>query len=682
MTGILDKLPTILTLAVLVGIFLALRKHSSSARTHLWYYAWALIFVHFLIQVFETHSGTFEKIVETIDLASLELAGVVFVVSMSRSVENHLRRTTLLGLLAIPTAFHATAATFGWPIYATMAVCIGVVTAGAVVFAFLDEGTDSGFARILGGVVLLAGAWAIYDQWRGNADFAINAVLTLAFGLSGPLFWRRTQRWSPGVSAVAGGFIAWGAVFPAATLLFHFYPKLVVNPELWNVPKFFVAIGMVLTALEDQTLLVEQARARERSENLLLQWLSHISSSLIEGRDPASLCSEIVEGITRTTSFRQTALFLAGAEGGMELAGASGMTQEVREAFAERTNTLDADGFEKLHSVGTKLGNNAAVLDPGQLAEFGRMSAHVESEGCVVLIPIAASVAGRLGCLWLSTPLCLEELDSSEVAKLEMLAADLGVTMENSRLQRHLRRSEKLASIGQLVGGVAHELNNPLTGILGYSELMLAGRMDEESTRIRVSKIGQEARRMHSIVSGLLRFARQSNPNVREANLAGTIRDVIQLREYHLRKLGIEVDLRLDADLPALAIGEDDLKQVLLNLVNNALDAVELSPVRMIRISAIRHHSRVAIRIEDTGPGFSDLNRAFDPFYTTKPVGKGSGLGLSVCYGIVKECGGEMAIANPHNGGACVALEIPSVAVRIHAESVSVPPKFADCARA
>jgi len=660
LTAILDKLPTILTLAVLVGIFLALRKHSSSARTRLWTYAWALIFVHFLIQLFETHSGTIEQIIESIDLGALELSGVVFAISMSRSVENHRRRNTLLGLFLFPIAFQATAVTFGWHARVALAACVAVVMAGATIFTFLEEGTDSNFARILAGTIVVAGACTIYKQCRGDSDFATLAILTLSFGVSGPLFCKSVQRWSAGVFAVAGGFVAWGAVFPAATLIFHFYPKLVVNPELWNVPKFFVAIGMVLTALEDQSLLVEQSRAREHSENLLLQRLSQISSRLIAGSDPASLCAEIVEGITSASSFRSAALFLAGEDRVLKLAGASGISNEMRDQLAERARKLDWENFEKLKEAGTRFSDRSVVLGPEQIANFRQTPAGEVSEGCIVMIPLVSSRGWRLGGLWLSTRVPPDELDVSELAKLEMLAADLGVTMENTRLQRQLRRSEKLASLGQLVGGVAHELNNPLTGILGYSEL-LAGAIEEESTRARVNRIGQEARRMHRIVSGLLRFARQSNTGSCGADLAGSIRDVIQVREYHLRKLGIDVDLKLDNALPPLAIGDDDLKQVLLNVVNNAIDAVEQSKTRGIRISAIRHHDRVAIRVADTGPGFRDLNRAIDPFYTTKPVGKGTGLGLSVCYGIVKECGGEMAISNRQSGGACVAIEIPAV---------------------
>jgi two-component system, NtrC family, sensor kinase len=672
LNAILDKLPTILTLAVLVGIFLALHKHSASSRTRLWTFAWALIFVHFLIQVFETHTGTIEHIVESIDLASLELSGVVFVVSMLRSVENHFRRTALLYLLAVPTAFHATAITFEWPVRGALVAALAVLTVGSVAFVFLEEGTESAFARTLAGIVVVTGAWAIHNQWLGSSDFAVNAILTLSFGVCGPLFWKRVRRWSPGVAAVAGGFVAWGAVFPVGALVQHFYPALVINGELWNVPKFFVAIGMVLTALEDQSLLVEQARAREHSENLMLHRLSQISSRLTAGRDPTTLCGEIVDGITSTSSFRGAVLFFSAEDRLPKLMCSSGITSEQRARMEERTRGFDWDNFEELFAT-NRLGNSSIVLDAEQLAKFRQVATNQVSEGCVVLIPLVSSRGSHLGVLWLSTPLAPADLDESEVAKLEMLAADLGVTMDNSRLHRQLVRSEKLAALGQLVGGVAHELNNPLTGILGYSEL-LASEAENETTRARLGKIGHEARRMHNIVNGLLRFARQSTPGTRAADLADSIRDVVQLREYHLRKFGIQLKLNLEGALPQLAVGDDDLKQVLLNVLNNAIDAVENSEKREIRISAARQGSRVAIQVEDTGAGFRDLNRAFDPFYSTKPVGKGTGLGLSVCYGIIQEAGGEMTLANIQPRGACVVIEIPAVAVpSLARDTVAVP---------
>lgn len=640
MTALLDKLPTILVLAVLVGIFLSLRRHSPSVRVRLWTYAWALIFLHFFIQAFETRTGAVESFLEAIDLAALELAGMVFVILLTRAGEDRLRRVVLLAVLTIPTAFHAFAITFDWHVRWALAGSLAVMAFGAAAYAVLETKTPDIYDYIVAGLLSVAGIWSIKSQLAGSADFAVNAILTLSFGICGVLYWRRYRRRSPGVIAVAGGFLCWGAVFPVATALGYFMPKLQLNPEIWNVPKFFVAFGMVLAVLEDKSLIVERAHERERAENRLLERLSQISSRLLAGKDPAALCQEIAGAVTDASSFSRVALFLVAEGGALQLAGSSGLGAVELAALEQRSSGWTTESFKKFRANEKGIGNNSFCL--------------TEQEG-EILIPLVSWRGSFLGCFWLSGS---EALDNPEIVKLEMFAADLAVTIENTRLHHRLVRSEKLAALGQLVAGVAHELNNPLTGIMGYAEL-LGEEVEKEATLKRVQKLGNEARRMKRIVDGLLRFARQNNPAARSADLEGALKDVIQLREYHLRKLGILVELRIAPGLPSLGIGEDELKQVLLNVLNNSIDAVEESAKREIRIMASNQNGRAAIQFDDSGPGFADVSRAFDPFYTTKAVGKGTGLGLSICYGIVQECGGEISLANKQPYGASVYLELP-----------------------
>ena len=643
MTPLLDKLPTILVLAVLVGIFLSLRKHAPSARIRLWTYAWALIFLHFFIQAFETHTGTLETIIESIDIAALELSGVVFVTSMIQAVEIRSKRLGLLALLGIPVAFHAFAASFNWQSPVMMSAALAMIFFGGATFALLARPHPPRFNIGVAMVLMAAGVWAVHNQLHGSADFAVNAILTLAFGLCGLLFWKRYPRTSPGVIAVSGGFLAWGAVFPLGAAFDHFWPKLQMNPEIWNVPKYFVAFGMVLTLLEDKSRIVEQSSAREHAENLMLQRLSHITSRLLAGKDPAALCKEVAVAVTDASSFSKAALLLATEERSFHLAGANGFSIEETNALEERARLLTIEQLKKLCDSATKLGPNSYRM------------ANPENE---VLIPLISWRGSYVGCLFLSCENSATSPDVSEMVKLEVLASDLAVTIENTRLHHQLVRAEKLAALGQLVAGVAHELNNPLTGIIGYSEL-LAEEVQGEKIVKRLQKLGHEAHRMKRIVDGLLRFARQNNPAARAADLDAALRDVIQLREYHLRKLGITVESHVDRKLPPIAIGEDELKQVLLNLLNNSMDAVEDSAQRIIQIRASRQQNTVVIQFEDSGPGFADLNRAFDPFFTTKPVGKGTGLGLSICYGIAQECGGEIVLSNKQLYGASVVLELP-----------------------
>jgi two-component system NtrC family sensor kinase len=165
---------------------------------------------------------------------------------------------------------------------------------------------------------------------------------------------------------------------------------------------------------------------------------------------------------------------------------------------------------------------------------------------------------------------------------------------------------------------------------------------------------------MKKIVENLLRFSRQSVSDRRAVSLLPIVQDVLALREYHVRTRNVEVSVDIPADLPLIVADEDQCKQVLLNLINNAIDAVESgTKPKQIAVRAFQRGGRALIVVEDTGPGFSDLNRAFDPFYTTKPVGRGTGLGLSICHGIVKEHGGEIRLENLEPGGASVTVELP-----------------------
>ncbi|MGA9886274.1 MAG: ATP-binding protein [Candidatus Acidiferrales bacterium] len=658
MTSLLDKLPTILVLFVLVGIFLSLRKHAPSARTRLWVYAWALIFLHFFIQAFETHTGTIEQILESIELGALELSGMVFVVSMTQAVENRKTRRTMLLVLSVPTAFHAVAATFDWHIYTLMAAALGAIFVGCAFFALRTHPRPKADSIAISAVLAIVTVWAIHDQLRGSADLGANAILTLSFAFCGILFWKRFPRRSTGVLAVTGGFLAWGAVFPAGALLDHIAPQLRINPELWNVPKFFVAFGMILTLIEDKSRDIEKSRERERAANKLLVQLSQITSRLLAGSDPASLAGEVTAAVTGASSFQRAALFLAGEDRLLRLGGLTGFSPKERARFEERTEGWTIEKLRELARQGEQLGNKSfrVTLDP----EFGARDPEPEN---LVLIPMVSGRGAQLGCLCVggsSLPVqTSEEFDVSEIVKLEVLASDLAVTIENSRLHHQLVRSEKLAALGQLVAGVAHELNNPLTGIMGYADL-LSEEVEGEKLSKRVQKLGSEARRMKRIVDGLLRFARQNNPATRAADFETALHDVIQLREFHIRKLGINMDVHVEPALPRLSIGEDELKQVLLNILNNAIDAVEESAQRSIFIAATRHGDRIYVRFEDSGPGFSEVNRAFDPFFTTKPVGKGTGLGLSICYGIMQEAGGEIVVGNKRPYGASVALEFPA----------------------
>lgn len=230
------------------------------------------------------------------------------------------------------------------------------------------------------------------------------------------------------------------------------------------------------------------------------------------------------------------------------------------------------------------------------------------------------------------------------------------------RTQEQLLQSEKMSAVGQLISGVAHELNNPLTAILGYTQLLETEPL-EERIRDFIQKLQKQAQRTQKIVQNLLSFARQHKPRRLHVDLRTIIEDTVALRDYDLKVNNIVVDRDFEPLLPSVIADPHQLEQVYLNIINNAADAM-LDGARggLLRIRVFSENSQVVSEFHDSGPGIDDPKHAFDPFYTTKVVGKGTGLGLSICYGIVKEHGGEISAQNHPAGGAVLQVRLPIAA--------------------
>ncbi len=229
------------------------------------------------------------------------------------------------------------------------------------------------------------------------------------------------------------------------------------------------------------------------------------------------------------------------------------------------------------------------------------------------------------------------------------------------RTQEQLLHSEKLAAVGQLISGVAHELNNPLTAILGYSQLLTScGQVGPQGLEYS-EKLYKQAQRTHRIVQNLLSFSRQHKPERALVRLNQILEDTMALRDYDLRMSNIRLHLDLAEDLPFVSADPHQLQQVFLNMVNNALDAIlEHSSDGDLWVRTAKEVDKFVVQFIDSGPGVKDPSKVFDPFYTTKPVGKGTGLGLSICYGIVTEHGGRILVRNAPPRGACFTIELPA----------------------
>jgi two-component system NtrC family sensor kinase len=240
---------------------------------------------------------------------------------------------------------------------------------------------------------------------------------------------------------------------------------------------------------------------------------------------------------------------------------------------------------------------------------------------------------------------------------------------ERKNLLEQLVRSEKLAAVGELISGVAHEINNPLTGILGLSELLLRENKENlnEDTKKDLKSIYESSERIKKIVANLLRFARFEAPVRKDASINELLDTVLNIRAYEMKVKNVELKKNYQLDLPLVMADHSQLEQVFLNLITNAEYAIHAKgKAGTLTITTSLQEKqpedqKVIIEISDTGTGIPEnvITKIFNPFFTTKPAGKGTGLGLSVSYGIIKEHGGEIHVRNQAEGGAVFTIELP-----------------------
>lgn len=642
-------------------IFACLKRHTRSARLTLWSVGWTLVFTHFLAQLLEPAGGQAIPLLRAADSGALMLSAVVFLVSLSSVVEDRLRRSTLLAALAVPfvsyavlEALHVTAR---WP----YVLCVIAGFAAAAGFTVWGK---SKFSVATGVVIFfcsLACIWALRTVLHGWFQEGAVILLTLGFALAGVFMCRNYWAPTPAVLTIASGFFCWAAVFPI--LLGHSFSHGILLPSaLWDTPKLFVAFGMILAVVEDKSHAIVGMEHRAGVLQRQLERFSALSSRLLSSAAPGTICPDIASAVTELTRFRAVVLHIDQGDGNLRVAGASYSEEACLRALQQRTRDWTSAQIKSVCSHAHRIGNGSFLLPLAEPALTGGQAAAAAAAGepgLELLIPLWSASGTCLGSVALLGPADESTISLEELARIESLAADLAVAVELKSLHTQLVCSEKLAAMGQLVAGVAHELNNPLTAIMGFGEL-ISDAVTCKSTNDQLQRLIRETRRMKRITDNLLRFSRQGSAEASAAQLLPVLQEVTALCEYYTRKANISVEMDVPSNLPLLAISEDEIKQVLLNLFNNSCDALQESAVpRKITIRAYLLGTRAVIEVEDNGPGFANLDRALDPFYTTKPAGKGTGLGLSICCGIAKRRAGDLKIENVTPHGGRVRLELP-----------------------
>ena len=402
-----------------------------------------------------------------------------------------------------------------------------------------------------------------------------------------------------------------------------------------------------------------------------LRILHTVAEAVSRTLDVEDVLRTALDALTHVTGHEISSLHLLSEDGQrLHLRGDRGLSDRLRDI--NRVLPIGEGVIGRVASTGVTTTFADIAASP---ALFAPAQAIVRADGIRGFVCVPVNSRGRiLGTLSLGRQTDVP-FDEPEIALLEATADQVGIALDNARLysesvrqleelrlkQAQLVHAEKLSAVGELASGVAHEINNPLTTILGQAQLLMDRRDIAPDVRERIKILADEASRAARIVQNLLLFARHYPPERRPCSLAEQALRVLELKAYQLAQDRIRVVTEF-SECPPVWADENQIQQVLLNLVQNAHHAMAAHAtegVLTIRIHPVDGHA--LIDVLDTGPGLSSdvLPRLFDPFFTTKAPGEGSGLGLSVSYGIVSEHQGRLRAQNRPAGGAAFTVELP-----------------------
>jgi signal transduction histidine kinase len=446
----------------------------------------------------------------------------------------------------------------------------------------------------------------------------------------------------------------------------------------WTALAAMVAFAIAMTARANQQRRLrqqEQAIREEFAAYAQLDTSAHRSAAISDRHD---LARRVCAAVARHSPCRQAALLLRDAEQRLKVAGSAGIDDLLLRALNEWGERFARERRTSAnHANPVQRRSYTVTLGPMENYDTERRFGAL---GCrqVIMFPLWAESGALLGALAAAPALGARvDLDRA-LPPLEALAGTLARSLENASLSAHLERAEKMAGLGQLARGVAHELNNPLTAVLGHSELLAATATD---ARVRESAhtITTQALRMKETVESLLDFWRPVNSSDASVELAELLQGLTAECRGELARRGIDLLLETDTEGPAQVRGNAGrLRLMIQHLLSNAAEAIAAhgaatAPQAIgesaeaarpaVRITLAREGRTLQLVISDNGAGFSNPARAFDPFYSTLAPRQGEGMGLAVSYGIVREHGGDISAFNLHPHGAAVVVELPLAAV-------------------
>lgn len=401
-------------------------------------------------------------------------------------------------------------------------------------------------------------------------------------------------------------------------------------------------------------------RRREIRVREEVEAYAYLDARLGPRQDLATLSRRVCLLITERSLFQRVAMMARNPEGRLCVTSSAAMD----DALVETLNLRAGQITEPIHGVtGTSI-DLRDTLGRGIHVGSKSLALVLGEVGRIIVIPIVTTGERRLLgaiviCVTRMHNVRRQLLDEA-IGPLETLAVKLGRAMENAALAERLMRAEKLAGLGLLAGGVAHALNNPLTAVLGFAEL-IADTAEQPHVQEDAETIKREAQRMRDTVETLLNLWRPSIHRDEAVPMTSLVHELATDCAAKLASRGVRLIVQAGDGVPPVRGNRDRLRQVMEHLLNNAAQAIATKPARdhSIRITLSYNARAVQFIVSDTGPGFLEPGRVFDPFYTTREPGEGAGLGLSICYGIVREHNGDITAFNLHPHGAAVMVELP-----------------------
>jgi signal transduction histidine kinase len=668
------RIPVLALLCALVAVFGMLYVRVRTIRSLLWLMGWTAAALQMVFQLGSPRSyGVFPALAAT----CIQLAALMFLGSLSPLKLKH-HNVHYVTLFAVPLIFYSLSAHLtpdpDMLLRILMLLCDLAAVAVAVFWSLRENILPPRFTTVFAFAV---GGFCLYAGVNNNNEGVLNAALAGNTFISALLVMVGYRRWSPGVVFTTIGLLLWS--LPSFLGMPPFtgeHPGTVVwLLRIFNMAKVAGAIGMIVLVLEDELAAHDEAKQNERRAHLELEEYARIDFLPAGAENTAASFEPVCRAIAQYSRFAQAALLLRAPDGEFQIAATAGLDAASLSMLETLISNLDEDGLRQLGaSSGVRFDLGRATQADLTPLLPGMASSDEMTRPNLLTIKTREGVLDGLLLLW-GLKNAARPLATEDILPIELLLSRMASARDHRLLAGQVARSEKLASLGQLAAGVAHELNNPLTVLMGYSEIMT----EEPEPRVQkyAAMMLTEARRMRQIIESLVRFWRPSAEQTEEIQIEQLLRDLARLHRAELAAKGIELMLDVQPALPPILGSYEQIQQVMMQLIQNAVSSLDRDSglpwrstqppeTRQIRIEARPTAHGVQMLISDNGPGFTDPSRVFDPFFTTKAVGEGvaTGMGLSLCYTIVREHSGNITAWNREPHGAAVRVELPSAARR------------------